>query len=140
MKESPGADPFVQKHIFPGYWFFSLEGMTRRAVDRSLNVIDVENLRRHYAMTTHHWRKNFLRNYDKIKQAMGFSDHFMRIWEFYFCCVIAGFRTGQSNLIQMVLSNGINDAYRWTRDFLYSKPAGTPAPAALAASASGWEG
>jgi cyclopropane-fatty-acyl-phospholipid synthase len=123
MKESPGADPFVQKHVFPGYWFFSLEGMTRRAVHRGLNIMDVENLRRHYAMTTHHWRKNFLRNYDAIKKAMCFSDRFMRIWEFYFCCVIAGFRTGQSNLIQMVLSNGINDAYPWTRDFLYARPA-----------------
>lgn len=126
MKESPGADPFVQKHVFPGYWFFSLEGMTRRAVDRGLNVVDVENLRRHYALTTHHWRKNFLRHYDAIQKALGFSDRFMRLWEFYFCCVIAGFRTGQINLIQMVLTNGINDEYPWTRDFLYHAPAQVP--------------
>jgi cyclopropane-fatty-acyl-phospholipid synthase len=126
MKESSGSDPFVQKHVFPGYWFFSLEGTTRRAVERGLNIIDVENLRRHYALTAHHWRKNFLHNYDAIKKAMGFSDQFMRVWEFYFCCVIAGFRTGQINLIQTVLSNGIADTYPWTREFLYSEAAATP--------------
>ncbi len=129
MKESPGEDPFVSKHIFPGYWFFSLEGMTKRAVDRGMNIMDVENLRRHYALTTHHWRKNFLRNYDAIKAAMGFSDRFMKMWEFYFCLVIAGFRTGRMNLIQMVLSNGITDTYPWTREFLYNRTASDPAEA-----------
>jgi cyclopropane-fatty-acyl-phospholipid synthase len=120
MKEAPGADPFVAKHVFPGYWFFSLEGQTRRAAERRLNVIDVENLRRHYAMTAHHWRRNFLRNYDVIKRRLGFDDKFMRTWEFYLASVVAGFRSGHLNLIQMVLSNGINDAYPLTRDFLYS--------------------
>lgn len=121
MKEAPGADPFVEKHVFPGYWFFSLEGETRRAVDRGLNVMDVENLRRHYALTAHHWRKNFLARYDLIKSRMGFDDRFMRTWEFYLASVVAGFRSGHLNLIQMVMSNGINDAYPLTRDFLYAE-------------------
>lgn len=120
MKESSGSDPFVQKHVFPGYWFFSLEGMTKRAVDRKLNIMDVENLRRHYALTAHHWRANFLRNYDVIKATMKFGDEFMRTWEFYLASVVTGFRTGQINLIQMVMSNGINDDYPLTREFLYS--------------------
>jgi cyclopropane-fatty-acyl-phospholipid synthase len=120
MKESSGSNPFVRKYVFPGYWFFSLEGMTRRAVQRGLAIMDVENLRRHYALTAHHWRKNFLRNYDLIKVKMGFDDRFMRTWEFYLASVVTGFRTGQINLIQMVLSNGVNDDYPWTRDFLYS--------------------
>ena len=119
MKEASGCDPFVAKHVFPGYWFFSLEGMTRRAAERGLNVLDVENLRRHYALTAHHWRANFLRNYNAIKIAMGFDDVFMRKWEFYLAAVVAGFRHGHMNLIQMVMSNGVNDEYPWTRDFLY---------------------
>jgi len=125
MKEAPSADPFVEKHVFPGYWFFSLEGETRRAVERGMNVIDVENLRRHYAMTAHHWRRNFLRNYDVIKARFGFDDRFLRTWEFYLASVVAGFRSGHLNLIQMVMSNGINDAYPLTREFLYHE---TPPP------------
>ncbi len=121
MKESSGSDPFVQKHVFPGYWFFSLEGETKRAVDRGFNVIDVENLRRHYALTAHHWRKNFLANWDLIKRRMGFSDRFMRTWDFYLASVVAGFRSGHLNLIQMTMSNGINDEYPLTREFLYQR-------------------
>jgi cyclopropane-fatty-acyl-phospholipid synthase len=129
MKEDPRTDPFVSKYVFPGYWFFSLQGMTNRAVNRALTILDVENLRRHYAMTAHHWRKNFLRNYGAIKATMGFDDRFMRTWEFYLASVVAGFRTGQMNLIQMVLSNGLNDDYPWTREFLYGTQRGAAAVA-----------
>jgi cyclopropane-fatty-acyl-phospholipid synthase len=94
MKESSGSDPFVEKHVFPGYWFFSLEGETRRAVERGFNVLDVENLRRHYAMTAHHWRRNFHANYEVIKAKMGFDDRFMRTWDFYLASVVATFRAG----------------------------------------------
>jgi cyclopropane-fatty-acyl-phospholipid synthase len=121
MKEAPGSDPFVEKHVFPGYWFFSLEGETARAVDRGFNVLDVENLRRHYAMTAHHWRRNFLANYDEIKRKMGFDDRFMRTWDFYLASVVGGFRAGHLNLIQMTMSHGVNDEYPLTREFLYAR-------------------
>jgi cyclopropane-fatty-acyl-phospholipid synthase len=126
MKESPGSDPFVEKHVFPGYWFFSLEGETKRAVDRGFNVLDVENLRRHYAMTAHHWRRNFLANYDLIKKKMGFDDRFMRTWDFYLASVVGGFRGGHLNLIQMTMSQGINDEYPLTREFLYKEERARP--------------
>lgn len=121
MKESPGSDPFVAKHVFPGYWFFSLESETKRAVDRGFNVLDVENLRRHYAMTAHHWRKNFHRNWDAIQKKMGFDDRFMRTWDFYLASVVGSFRAGHLNLVQMTMSNGINDDYPLTREFLYER-------------------
>src|SRR5262249_39300762 len=125
-KESLGSDPFVEKHVFPGYWFFSLQGETDRAVNRGFNVLDVENLRRHYAMTAHHWRRNFLLNWDEIKRKMNFDDRFMRTWDFYLASVVGGFRAGHMNLIQMVMSNGINDEYPLTREFLYQRQ--KPAP------------
>ena len=121
MRESLSVDPFVATHIFPGYWFNSLEGVTERTVRRGLHVLDVENLRRHYAMTAHHWRANFLRNYDTIKATMGFDDVFMRAWEFYLASVVTGFATGQSHLIQVVLSQGVCDSYPLTREFLYDQ-------------------
>lgn len=123
-KERPGSEPFTSKYIFPGFWFFSLEGMTRRAADREMIVMDVENLRRHYALTAHHWRANFLRNLHEIKRTMRFSDTFLRAWEFYLASVVAGFRTGEITLTQMVLSNGVNDEYPWTREFLYAEREG----------------
>jgi len=126
MKESAGSDPFVEKHVFPGYWFFSLEGETKRAVDRGFNVLDTENLRRHYAMTAHHWRKRFLVNYETIKRKMRFDERFMRTWDFYLASVVAGFRSGHLNLIQMTMSHGINDEYPLTREFLYERERPSP--------------
>ena len=119
MRESLSVDPFVATHIFPGYWFNSVEGVTERSVRRGFHVLDLENLRRHYAMTAHHWRTNFLRNYDMIKSAMKFDDVFMRAWEFYLASVVTGFTTGQMHLIQIVMSQGLCDDYPLTRHFLY---------------------
>lgn len=123
MRESSGSDPFVAKHVFPGYWFFSLEGETRRAVERGFNVLDVENLRRHYALTAHHWRKNFQANYETIKRRMNVDETFMRTWDFYLASVVAGFRSGHLNLVQMTMSNGTNDSYPLTREGLYARDA-----------------
>jgi cyclopropane-fatty-acyl-phospholipid synthase len=122
MEESLSVDPFVSTHIFPGYWFNSVEGVTERSVRRGFHVLDLENLRRHYAMTAHHWRANFRRNYDEIRSVMQFDEVFMRAWEFYLASVVAGFTTGQMHLVQIVLSNGLCDDYPLTRHFLYHDP------------------
>jgi cyclopropane-fatty-acyl-phospholipid synthase len=127
MRERPGADPFVEKYVFPGYWFNSLEGMTWRATDRGLHVLDVENLRRHYALTAHHWGENFRRNWSDIRERFGFDERFMRTWEFYLASVVAGFRSGWLHLIQMVVSRGVQDAYPLTRRFLYAPDDEAPA-------------
>ncbi len=119
MRESSGFDPFVEKYVFPGYWFFSLEGETRRAVERGFNVLDVENIRRHYIYTLRHWRRNFLNRHDEIKRDFKLDDRFMRTWEFYLAIAAAGFRHGHMNLIQMVMSKGTNDDYPLTREFMY---------------------
>jgi cyclopropane-fatty-acyl-phospholipid synthase len=120
MKETSAVDPFVAKHVFPGYWFNSLEGIVRRSVRRGFHVLDVENLRRHYALTAHHWRKNFLANRDAIKRRFGFDDYFLRIWEMYLAQVVAGFRIGSMHLVQVVISNGLQDDFPLTREHLYT--------------------
>jgi cyclopropane-fatty-acyl-phospholipid synthase len=124
MQESSDVEPFVAEHVFPGYWFNSMEGMTVRAVRRGLHVLDVENLRRHYALTAHHWRANLLRNWSTIQRELGLGERLLRTWEFYLACVAAGFRSGHIHLLQMVLSNGLADDYPWTRDFLYTEELG----------------
>lgn len=121
MKESTGNDPFVDKHVFPGHWLFSMEGETQRSVDRGFNVIDVENLRRHSALTAHHWRKNFLANRDAIKRAMRCDERFLRSWDFYLASLVGGFRAGHLNWIETTMSHGINDEYPLTREHLYER-------------------
>ena len=119
MSRADGSAPASSKSrtTYPS----SQPAETSRAVDRGFNVLDVENLRRHYAMTAHHWRRNFNRNYDTIKKKMGFDDRFMKTWDFYLASVVGSFRAGYLNLIQMTMSQGINDEYPLTREFLYER-------------------
>jgi cyclopropane-fatty-acyl-phospholipid synthase len=123
MRETSGSDGYISKHIFPGYWFFSLEGTAHRSVERGFNVVDVENLRRHYVMTLQHWLRNFNQNYALIQSRLGFDTKFMRKWQFYLAMSTVGFRSGHMNLIQTVMTKGATDDYPWTREFLYQDDA-----------------
>ena len=50
---------FIRKHVFPGGWIPSL-AHTIAAMERAgLEVVDVENLRRHYALTLDAWGERF---------------------------------------------------------------------------------
>jgi cyclopropane-fatty-acyl-phospholipid synthase len=118
-RESPRTDPFLRKHVFPGYWVPSLEGMMARASARGLDVLDVENLRRHHELTARCWRRNFLQNRDRIERTMGFDDAFMRTWDFYLAYAVAAFRTGHLSVVQAVMSNGLQHDYPLTREPLY---------------------
>ena len=120
MRETSGSDPFVEKYIFPGYWFFSVEGQTKRAAERGFNILDIENLRRHYVFTLRRWRKSFLEKQDSLKSRFNLDDKFIRTWDFYMCLAMAGFRHGHMNLIQTVMSKGTNNEYPMTRDHLYA--------------------
>ena len=44
----------------------------------------------HYATTLRMWRENLLRNADRVR-ALGLSDEFIRMWEFYLWYCEAGF-------------------------------------------------
>ncbi|WP_437671945.1 class I SAM-dependent methyltransferase [Sorangium sp. So ce131] len=119
-RESPRTDPFVEKHIFPGYWAPSLEGMAARAAARGLDVLDAEDLRRHSALTAQGWRRNFLENRERIARVTGFGEVFMRTWEFYLASAVAAFRTGHLSFVQMVLANGPQREIPLARAALYA--------------------
>src|SRR5690606_12939380 len=140
-RESSRTDPFLQKHIFPGYWPPSLQGMAARAVARGLDVLDAENLRRHSELPAHCWRQNFLQNRGRIARVTGFDEAFMRAWEFYLACAVAAFRTGALSFVQMVLSNGAQRDYPLAREPLYTveePPARERAPLVPAVQVGSW--
>jgi cyclopropane-fatty-acyl-phospholipid synthase len=57
---------FIRKHVFPGGWIPSLAETIVAMEDAGLEVVDVENLRRHYAPTLDAWAERFDRNWEKI--------------------------------------------------------------------------
>ena len=50
---------FIRKHVFPGGWIPSLADAIVEMERFGLEVIDVENLRRHYALTLDAWAQRF---------------------------------------------------------------------------------
>jgi cyclopropane-fatty-acyl-phospholipid synthase len=115
---------YIREYIFPGGWIPSLaEGI--EAMERSgLEVLDVENLRRHYALTLDAWAERFDASWEKI-QALDpkrFNERFRRIWRTYLwaCAEMFRAKNGYTHLFQVLVSKGnIGSNYPMSRAFLY---------------------
>ena len=57
-------DPWTMTHIFPGAYIPNLPEVALQLAKRKLSLLDVENLRLHYARTLDWWAANFERNLD----------------------------------------------------------------------------
>ena len=104
------TDFFIRKYIFPGGWIPSLSKALDAMEDEGLEILDVENLRRHYALTLDAWTAKFEANWPAI-QALDperFDERFWRIWRTYLIGCAEMFRAanGQTNLFQIVFSKG----------------------------------
>jgi cyclopropane-fatty-acyl-phospholipid synthase len=119
---------YIRKHIFPGGWIPSLS-LAIDAMEKSgLEVIDVENLRRHYALTLDAWASRFDQNWPAI-QALDpkrFDERFRRTWRTYLWACAEMFRSKNSHthLFQVLVSKGnIAGNYPMSRAFLYDAAA-----------------
>jgi cyclopropane-fatty-acyl-phospholipid synthase len=55
-----------------------------------LGLVNLEDIGAHYAPTLRAWRQNVAEALPKIK-ALGYSQEFLRRWEFYLCYCEGGF-------------------------------------------------
>jgi cyclopropane-fatty-acyl-phospholipid synthase len=127
------TDFFIRKYVFPGGWIPSLADVVVELEKAGLEVVDVENLRRHYALTLDAWAERFDRNWDRIRalDPARFDERFRRIWRCYLYGCAEMFRSpaGRTHLFQIVFSKGnvTSSSYPMTREFLYEQPATRPA-------------
>jgi len=99
---------FIQRYIFPGSCIPSVTAMTQsitRTTD--LRLFDLQDIGPSYATTLRIWRENFFANLDKIK-ALGYSDAFIRMWDYYFCYCEGGFIERAIGDVHMVLAKPRN--------------------------------
>ncbi|MEZ5583026.1 MAG: cyclopropane-fatty-acyl-phospholipid synthase family protein [Candidatus Competibacteraceae bacterium] len=95
---------FIKNYIFPGGCLPSPMAICQAlAKAADLRVFHLEDIGPHYATTLKHWRERFLANRDRIR-ALGFSDEFMRMWEYYFCYCEGGFIERAIGAMQVVLT------------------------------------
>ncbi len=103
-EDSKRAVDFIKRFVFPGSCIPSIGAMSG-AVARSsdLTIAHLEDITPHYATTLRCWRDRFNRQLQNVR-ALGFSDAFIRMWEYYLCYCEAGFRQRVIGDVQMVLT------------------------------------
>jgi cyclopropane-fatty-acyl-phospholipid synthase len=123
------TDFFIRKYVFPGGWIPSLADVIVEMERAGLEILDIENLRRHYALTLDVWAERFDHNWERIRalDPQRFDERFRRIWRCYLYGCAEMFRapTGRTHLFQIVFCKGnvSQSGYPMGRDFLYEEPA-----------------
>ena len=111
-------DPWIRRRIFPGAYPPTLDEACRGVlVPAGMSVVDVENLRPHYALTLRHWRERY--ENAVANGRVRFDERFRRMWKLYLAGSEAAFRTGWLQLFQVVFAPGGSGGVPWTRDALY---------------------
>jgi cyclopropane-fatty-acyl-phospholipid synthase len=107
-------NPWIRKRIFPGAYPPTLHEVFERVLEpRDFSVLDVENLRLHYARTLECWRQRFDASAGQV--AAMFDETFVRAWRLYLAGSEAAFTTGWMQLFQLVFARGGSNAIPWTR-------------------------
>jgi cyclopropane-fatty-acyl-phospholipid synthase len=95
---------FIQRYVFPGSFIPSVQALSKsltKATD--LKIFHLEDIGPHYARTLRLWRERIFSHRAKIRE-LGYTDSFMRLWEFYLCYCEGGFIERQLGTVQMLLT------------------------------------
>jgi len=109
---------WIRKRIFPGAYAPSIGEAMSILEPHRFSVLDIENLRQHYALTLEHWLGRFDRAYEAVVQKFG--SEFARMWRLYLAGSIVGFRLGTLQLFQVVFAGRECRQIPWTRAHLYN--------------------
>lgn len=116
------ADAWIRKHIFPGGHIPSLSEMMAVFEPNKFTILDIENLRLHYARTCSDWLTNFEAAAHEVSNRYG--KEFTRLWRLYLAGAAAGFESGTLQLYQVLFTHGSNNAIPRTREYQYSGSSG----------------
>ena len=119
-------NPWIRRRIFPGAYPPTLREMNDIFEPCDFSVLDVENLRLHYATTLEHWLRRFESAADVVRAS--FDEVFERSWRLYLSGSMAAFRVGSLHLFQVVFTRSSNNRVPLTRADLYASLPGTPDP------------
>jgi cyclopropane-fatty-acyl-phospholipid synthase len=110
-------DGWTERRIFPGAYPPSLCEMLQILQPYGFSVLDVENLRQHYAQTLRHWLARYRAHEDQVIEM--FDERFARMWRLYLTGSIAAFNTGTLQLFQVLFTRSASCEAPWTRGWLY---------------------
>jgi cyclopropane-fatty-acyl-phospholipid synthase len=107
---SPDPDSFIPRYVFPDGEMISLGEMVSALESGGLEVLDVEALRSHYALTLRAWVRRLEENWHEAVKLTSLGR--ARVWRLYMASSALGFEGGIT---------GVNQV-------LVQRPGGTPPP------------
>lgn len=108
---------WIERRIFPGAYPPTLREMGAIFEPHEFSILDVENLRLHYAKTLEHWLQRYDEHAAWVRET--FDERFERAWRLYLAGSIAAFTTGSLQLFQVVFARPQDNALPWSRAHLY---------------------
>jgi cyclopropane-fatty-acyl-phospholipid synthase len=109
---------WMEKRIFPGAFPPTLSQMADIFEPSGLSILDVENIRLHYAKTLEHWLSRFEGHIVEITRR--FDEPLVRAWRLYLTGAMTAFLNGDSQLFQVVFSHARNNDVAWSRSHIYA--------------------
>ena len=97
---SPGGGPFIEAYIAPDMHMRPVAETVALLEQGGFAVLDVEELREHYAATAWAWHDNFTRNHDAIVDLVG--DEIARVWQLYIVGGALAFEEGRMGVEQIL--------------------------------------
>ena len=95
---------FIKRYIFPGSCIPSVTAMGSALAEATdLRLVHLEDITPHYAKTLRSWRERFFENIEQVR-SLGYSETFIRMWEFYLCYCEAGFQERYLGDVQMLFA------------------------------------
>jgi cyclopropane-fatty-acyl-phospholipid synthase len=97
------ADPdsFIPRYVFPDGEMLSLSEMVAALESAHLEVLDVEALRRHYALTLRAWVRNLEEHWDEAVRVAGMGRAL--VWRLYMAASALGFEGGLTGVNQVLV-------------------------------------
>ena len=132
-----GLGDFIEKYIFPGGELLHVSHLLRGGASAGLEMLDIENLRPHYARTLWAWSDGLEAQLDQALVALranGSSqlqaERVLRAYRMYLAGSALSFERGWVSLHQMLAARPAQDArfdqlpgalspYPFTRDYMY---------------------
>jgi cyclopropane-fatty-acyl-phospholipid synthase len=87
--------------------------------DNGLSVLDVENIRLHYAETLRAWLDRYEENVENVRTM--FDEPFVRAWRLYLAGSLVAFVRGKLQLFQVAFARSGMNKIPWTRAHAYAK-------------------
>jgi cyclopropane-fatty-acyl-phospholipid synthase len=95
-------DPWIERRIFPGARPPALSEMCEIFEPRQFSILEVENLRMHYAETLRHWLARYEESIDTVRKQ--YDARFVRMWRMYLAGSVAAFDSGTLQLFQVAFA------------------------------------